>query len=257
MSEATLTVDEREGDTHPYRMKDLVELTRLPRQAIHFYIQQGLLPPGKKTGRNMAWYGPEHVRRLRLIRKLQHERFLPLKAIRALLDGHEDRFTERQQAFLRDVKRELAGTLAQGSDASRKLVDGTALLEENDITREEIEQLVEIGLLSASVDPDGTVRIAEDDAWILENMGRIREAGFTRELGFGVDDVAFYVDVVDSMLEREAKLLSERLSDLPPVAAARMIERALPLFHEFLVRYHASRVRDFFSTIETGNGEEP
>ena len=27
-----------------YRMKDLCEATGLPRQAIHFYIQQGLLP---------------------------------------------------------------------------------------------------------------------------------------------------------------------------------------------------------------------
>ena len=39
---------------HPYRMKDLCELTGLPRQVIHFYIQQGLVPPGVKTGRNMA-----------------------------------------------------------------------------------------------------------------------------------------------------------------------------------------------------------
>ena len=38
----------------PYRMKDLCDRTGLPRQVIHFYIQQGLLPEGQKTGRNMA-----------------------------------------------------------------------------------------------------------------------------------------------------------------------------------------------------------
>jgi DNA-binding transcriptional MerR regulator len=63
-----------------YRMKDLCEATGLPRQAIHFYIQQELLPPGRKTGRNMAWYTDEHIERLHLIKKLQHEQFLPLKA---------------------------------------------------------------------------------------------------------------------------------------------------------------------------------
>lgn len=62
-----------------YRMR---ELSGLPRQAIHFYIQQGLLPEGEKTGRNMAYYSAQHVERLKIIRKLQQERFLPLKAIR-------------------------------------------------------------------------------------------------------------------------------------------------------------------------------
>ena len=71
---------ELDPDRWCYRMKDLCESSGLPRQAIHFYIQQGLLPPGRKTGRNMAWYTDEHIERLRLIKKLQHEQFLPLKA---------------------------------------------------------------------------------------------------------------------------------------------------------------------------------
>ena len=58
----------------PFKMKDLCERTGLERQVIHFYIQQGLLPEGKKTGRNMAYYGEQHVERVKLIRKLQHER---------------------------------------------------------------------------------------------------------------------------------------------------------------------------------------
>ena len=32
---------------YPLRMKDLCAETGLPRQAIHFYIQQGLLEPGQ------------------------------------------------------------------------------------------------------------------------------------------------------------------------------------------------------------------
>ena len=82
------------------RMKDLCDATGLPRQAIHFYIQQGLLPAGSKTGRNMAYYGLEHIQRLKLIKKLQHERFLPLKAIRALLDDQESQFSQVQRSLL-------------------------------------------------------------------------------------------------------------------------------------------------------------
>ena len=73
----------------PYKMKDLCERTGLGRQAIHFYIQRGLLPPGHKTGHNMAYYSEVHLERIQLIRKLQHERFLPLDAIKAILDEQE------------------------------------------------------------------------------------------------------------------------------------------------------------------------
>ena len=33
-----------------------------------------------RTSRNMAWYPPEYVERIRLIKRLQEERFLPLAA---------------------------------------------------------------------------------------------------------------------------------------------------------------------------------
>ncbi len=86
---STVSVDRA---AFPYRMKDLCERTGLLRQVIHFYIQQGLVPEGHKTGRNMAYYGEEHVERILLVRRLQHERFLPLRAIKALLNEQDEAF---------------------------------------------------------------------------------------------------------------------------------------------------------------------
>ena len=90
-----------------YKMKDLVQASGLPRQAIHFYVKEGLLPPGKKTGRNTALYTEEHLARLALIKKPKHERFLPLKAIKAVLDGREGAFTPEQRDFLGEVRRRI------------------------------------------------------------------------------------------------------------------------------------------------------
>ena len=97
---------------HPYRMRDLCRLTGLERQVVHFYIKEGLLPEGHKTGRNMAWYGDEHLERLRTIKRLQEEHFLPLRAIRAVLEARADTFTPAQARMLLAMKSELAGTLA-------------------------------------------------------------------------------------------------------------------------------------------------
>ena len=71
------------------RMKDLIAETGLTRDTIHFYISEGLVPPPTHKRRNMAWYGPEHLERLNVIKTLQEERFLPLKAIKAVLAQEE------------------------------------------------------------------------------------------------------------------------------------------------------------------------
>lgn len=236
-----------ETPAHRYRMKDLCEASGLPRQAIHFYIQQGLLQPGHKTGRNMAWYSDDHLERLRLIKRLQHEQFLPLKAIKALLDGREETFTPEQHRFLLDVKERLDKTVAP--ESRKSTVDADDVLARTGVEREEVERAVELGLIGASRDEHGRLRIAEDDVWMIETFGEMRRIGFTRELGFTVDDLAFYDEAMSKLFQQEVGLLSSRLSHLPPDQVASMIEKALPLIHQFLTRYHASRVRDFFASM--------
>ena len=53
----------------------------VPLPTIKFYIRQGLLPPGRKTGRNQADYGQRHVERLALIRALRDDAGLPIEVI--------------------------------------------------------------------------------------------------------------------------------------------------------------------------------
>ena len=230
------------------RMKDLVEATGLERQAIHFYIQQGLLPAGRKTGRNMAWYTQAHVDRLLSIRKLQQEHFLPLKAIKAVLDGTDEDFTPEQRAFLRGVKRRLGGELTEEDRA--KTVAAEELVERFGVDREDLREAAELGVVGVRENDEGDLVIAEADAWMVELFGQMRKLGFTRELGFSVEDLRFYEDAMNRLFREEIKLISGRLSKLPPDEAAAMIEKALPLIHSFLTRYHASRVRAFFGTLE-------
>lgn len=59
---------------------ELAERTHVTPRTIRYYVELGLLPPPHGTGR-AAGYGPEHIDRLRTIRKLQHAR-LSLEEIR-------------------------------------------------------------------------------------------------------------------------------------------------------------------------------
>jgi len=70
-------------------MKELSRATGLPRSTLLHYTAEGLLPPPVRTSRNMAWYDPACVDRVKLVRQLQKNHRLALHEIRALLRSGE------------------------------------------------------------------------------------------------------------------------------------------------------------------------
>ena len=84
------------NQTELLRMGELAEASGVPAPTIKHYLREGLLPEGVKTSRNMAYYPPEFVDRIRLIKRLQEERFMPLKAIKGVLDEGTDRAEARE-----------------------------------------------------------------------------------------------------------------------------------------------------------------
>jgi DNA-binding transcriptional MerR regulator len=235
-----LTIDR---DRYRYKMKDLADATGLDRQGIHFYIQQGLLPPGHKTGRNMAWYTEAHLERLRIIKKLQHERFLPLKAIKALLEGREEAFAPEQQQFLQNVRENIDESLSTRGPAQR--VPVADLLMRADVDRDDLADAEALGFASI-VNVDGEASISVDEAWMFDSISELRQLGFSKERGFTVADVSFYHEAMSQLFRKEIGLLSSRLAHLPPEEGARMIERAMPIINQILSRLHTQLVREFF-----------
>src|SRR5512142_1216754 len=66
-------------------MRELSRATGLPRSTLLHYLAEGLLPAPVRTSRNMAWYDPACVERVKLVRQLQEHHRLALHEIRALL----------------------------------------------------------------------------------------------------------------------------------------------------------------------------
>ena len=91
------------------KMSELVEASGVPAATIKHYLREDLLPEPIKTSRNMAWYRPETVERIEVIKRLQEERFMPLKAIRHVLA--EDPGQAKALLFEQDTgAQQLAGT---------------------------------------------------------------------------------------------------------------------------------------------------
>ncbi len=72
--------------TRSMRMAELVSESGIPRETIHYYLREGLLPEPRRSGRTRATYDERHLERLRAIRYLREEKFLPIAVIRSMFE---------------------------------------------------------------------------------------------------------------------------------------------------------------------------
>ena len=229
------------------KMKDVCQATGLTRQTVHYYIQAGLLPPGNKTGRNMAFYSPAHIERLHRIKQLQHERFLPLAAIKALLDERDetlDSYAPEQRAFLKAVRSNLPPRVPDQGP-----VDGADLVERGVVEAEDLEKMVEDGFVAAKRQPDGSLRVHPDDLELVALLGQLRRLGVNEDAGFEVADVRIYEDAVRRLIQAETALVMRRMAHDSPEAVATLIERSMPVINALICRLRERRIQDLLSTL--------
>jgi DNA-binding transcriptional MerR regulator len=114
------------------KIRDLVERTGVSRETVHYYIREGLLPKPRKRGRNIADYDDSYVERIRMIKELQDNYFLPLAVIKNILKNRKkspegQSFLSLRREYFRPVDQLLPGEIA-GEEAFRK---ATGLEEED------------------------------------------------------------------------------------------------------------------------------
>jgi len=67
------------------KIKELVQRTEISKETIHYYIREGLLPKPRKRCKNMADYDESYIEKIRRIKELQYNHFLPLAVIKEIL----------------------------------------------------------------------------------------------------------------------------------------------------------------------------
>lgn len=67
------------------KISELAEAANESSSTVKYYVKEGLVEIACKTGKNMAYYAPESVERVKLIRTLQSEKFYPLAVIKHML----------------------------------------------------------------------------------------------------------------------------------------------------------------------------
>lgn len=194
------------------RMGELAEASGVPAATIKHYLREGLLPEPVKTSRNMAWYPPEFVDRIKLIKRLQEERFMPLKAIRSVLEQGQERAAAILELEDRILDRARAG--------ERERTDAAEVRERYGVPAEVLRRLEEIGVLS----PDSR-GYSPTDITIIEAISRFRAGGYDEQIGFTVYDTLRYKNALEELVREEVDVVMTRLAgEVAPERVVEMLE---------------------------------
>ena len=183
------------------RMSELAERSGVSAGTIKHYLREGLLPEPVRTSRNMAYYPPEFVDRLRIIKRLQEQRFMPLKAIKRVLDEEEP---ERLSALV-DVEDRILDRAVRAGETGR--VSRAEVRRRYDVPVNVLDRLAELEVLTPT--PRGYDAY---DVQIIEAIARFRAGGYDERLGFTVYDTLRYREALAPLVEEEVRTLLDRLA---------------------------------------------
>ncbi len=200
-------------------IREVAELAGVEKSTIHFYISQGLLPKPVMVSKQMAYYPPETVERVKIIKQLQ-KRFLPLKEIKKILKRPDNEIKQ----MLMEIDQKILITTKDGKERSHSKVD---------LPQNVIEELKKIGLLRREDEKDSF----RDE--ILAIISDMRRAGLDESHGFSVKFLKNYVDICKKLVEIEfTEFNSKVMGKLPPEKIIEMAKIAIEKTSELIEILH-------------------
>jgi DNA-binding transcriptional MerR regulator len=208
------------------RMGELAEASGVPAPTIKHYLREGLLPEPVKTSRNMAYYPPEFVDRIKLIKQLQEERFMPLKAIKSVLDEDPERARALVELEDRILDRALAG--------ERTRTSASDVRERYGVPKEVLDRLEKLEVLSPN-----SRGYSPSDIKIIEAISRFRAGGYDEQIGFTVYDTLRYKTALEDLVRQEVEVVMERLAgEVSPERVVEMLEAGAQPLQDLIAALH-------------------
>jgi DNA-binding transcriptional MerR regulator len=187
------------------KISELAEKAGVTIPTIRHYLKEGLLPQPVKTGQTMAYYDPECIDRIRLIKRLQRERFLPIEVIKRVINTGEV-FTEESeigQILTRsNLFRAKGGTLTAG-----ELTAATGY------PASKLRKLHRDGVVVPKKAESGSCYDALD-AELVKLIQKAEDAGLPTD--FTLDTIKMYSKAVEAVVSKNTRrILARLITDVP------------------------------------------
>jgi DNA-binding transcriptional MerR regulator len=216
------------------KMSELAERSGVSAGTIKHYLREGLLAGDGtivRTSRNMAWYAPELVERVKLIKRLQEERFMPLRLIRVVVESDPERMRaliELEDRILEHATAVQEGERMSAAEARRRF----------DLPANVLQRLAELDVLSPT-----SRGYDADDVAIMKAISRFRAGGYDEALGFTVYDTLRYREALAPLVEEEVRTLLDRLAgEVEPERAVAIIASGAEPLRELIGAMHSKQL---------------
>lgn len=225
----------RRRSPRPARVREEIELVKMavlakrsgvPTPTIKHYIREGLLPgPQVRTSRNMAYYDGRIAERIRTIKTLQAERFMPLRVIGELLEPAPSAALRSDPRSQQRTLGALAPTVAADRNVQRRR--RTDILKTESVTKAELAQLEKQGILAMHGQGE-TAGYSGPDRDIIELLGEIRR------LGYGE---IFPIEIGPAYLEAVKRLITVEIEQFTRHVLGHALPAPLPEVARQAVRF--------------------
>jgi len=239
------------------KMSELARRSGVPAPTIKHYIREGLLAgPEVRTSRNMAYYDARMAKRIRVIKDLQAERFLPLRVIGELLEPPpSDRIRADRERAQRRALTALAPVIAsrdslpassaaewrrgsieeRPSSARRKRSE---VMKTFGLTRAELATLEKAGVLELVGDGE-TAGYAGIDLRLLDILAEVRRLGLGDVFPASVAEP--YLAAVRKLAELEIDIFRHRVlsAGALPMSVPEIARHAVELGERLVVSLRA------------------
>jgi DNA-binding transcriptional MerR regulator len=190
----------------------------------------------------MAYYPAEFVDRIRMIKQLQEERYMPLRVIKNLLEEDPDRARALIELGDKLLEHALAG--------ESKRVSAAEVHKRYEVPQEVLDRLAELEVLTP--DDDG---YSPSDVRVVEAISRFRAGGYEERIGFTVYDTLRYKEAMAALVKQEVDVLMERLAgEMDADEAMALIEAGDQPLNDLLAAMHTKAL---VAELERRRGSEP
>jgi DNA-binding transcriptional MerR regulator len=178
----------------PVKISELERISGIPQSTIRYYVKEGLLPRPTKVNKSMAYYDESCIERIALIRELQEKRYYPLSVIRNIMSRMDNGIPLPSLLTLEDA------IFRPRSEGQQGLLSRDEFIAATGIDRKLLDA-AEKKRVIIPYNRGGTKPYNQEDVAFARNI-----ISGTKELGIAINEVAFYVEYGEKIVEEELKL---------------------------------------------------
>jgi DNA-binding transcriptional MerR regulator len=226
------------ADAELIKMSELAKRSGVPGPTIKHYIREGLLPgPEVRTSRNMAYYDARVASRIRVIKELQAERFLPLRVIGELLEpAPSDRIRPERDLAQRRALTALAPALEDRATGTQRR-KRSEVMKTFGVSRADLDRLEKAGVLELRGEGE-TAGYSGTDLALLDILADVRRLGLGEVFPISVAEP--YMAAVRKLVELEIDVFRHRaLTVALPAPLAEVARQAVELGARLIVGLRA------------------